>query len=71
MWDTSVINIKSPPGSEKFPGVKVVIGGIYATLCYNHAKKNSGADIIWKGSVTSAFFKMLNQAVKSELPVPN
>lgn len=32
-----------------FPSVPVVLGGIYATLCYEHAKNNSGADYIIKG----------------------
>ncbi len=31
-----------------FKKVPVVLGGIYATLCYDHAKKHSGADIVLK-----------------------
>lgn len=31
---------------EFFPDAPVVLGGIYANLCYEHAKKYSGADII-------------------------
>lgn len=33
----------------KFPNVPIVLGGIYATLCYEHAKENSGADYVVKG----------------------
>ncbi|ODS33661.1 MAG: Fe-S oxidoreductase [Candidatus Scalindua rubra] len=33
-----------------FPSVPVVLGGIYATLCYEHAKDNTGADYVVKGS---------------------
>ncbi|MEA3221716.1 MAG: radical SAM protein [Thermodesulfobacteriota bacterium] len=32
--------------NEMLPGVPVVLGGIYATLCNTHAKKFSGADYI-------------------------
>lgn len=31
---------------EVFKGVPIVLGGIYARLCYEHALKNSGADIV-------------------------
>ncbi len=34
---------------EIFNNIPVVLGGIYATLCDAHAKKYSGADIIFKG----------------------
>lgn len=37
---------------EMFPGVRVRMGGIYPTLCPEHAKK-SGAEI-WEGSVKEA-----------------
>ncbi|QTA82848.1 Cobalamin-binding domain-containing protein [Desulfonema limicola] len=32
------------------PDVPVVLGGIYAALCYEHAVKNSGADHVFSGS---------------------
>lgn len=35
---------------ETFPDVPVVLGGIYATLCYDHAVLNSGADRVVKGN---------------------
>jgi len=31
-----------------FQGVPIILGGIYATLCCEHAKKHSGADIVFK-----------------------
>jgi excisionase family DNA binding protein len=34
---------------EVFPDVPVVLGGIYATLAYEHAKENSGADFVIQG----------------------
>ncbi|MHC4321852.1 MAG: B12-binding domain-containing radical SAM protein, partial [Planctomycetota bacterium] len=33
-----------------FPSVPVVLGGIYATLCHEHAVKNSGADYVIEGA---------------------
>lgn len=35
---------------ELFKDIPVILGGIYATLCYEHAKKHSGADIVVKGA---------------------
>ena len=32
-----------------FKGVPIILGGIYATLCYDHAKRNSMADYIVRG----------------------
>jgi len=31
---------------KKYPGVPVILGGAYATLCHEHAKEKSGADLI-------------------------
>jgi radical SAM family protein len=34
-----------------YKGVPLVLGGTYATLCYDHAVKNSGADYVIKNNV--------------------
>jgi len=34
---------------EVFPKTKIILGGIYATICQKHAEKYSGADIIFTG----------------------
>ena len=34
---------------ERFPGVPVILGGIYATLCPEHAQQHSGADRVVAG----------------------
>ena len=34
---------------EHFPGVPVILGGIYATLCPEHARRHSGADLVVSG----------------------
>lgn len=33
-----------------FPKAKIVLGGIYATLCFDHARRLSGADFVIAGS---------------------
>ncbi len=45
---------------EIFPSVPIVLGGIYASLCSEHAIKNSGADQI----VTGSGFEKLNKIVE-------
>ena len=34
---------------ERFPGVPIILGGVYATLCYDHAVEKSGADYVIRG----------------------
>ena len=34
---------------DKFPTVPVILGGIYASLCANHAREKSGADFVLEG----------------------
>jgi len=36
---------------SRFPEAKTVLGGIYASLCTNHAKKFSGADFVITGAI--------------------
>ena len=36
---------------EIFPGVPVILGGIYATLCTDYARERSGADYVLSGPV--------------------
>ena len=44
-WYPGVIEAISL-SKEIHPDVPVILGGIYARLCKNHALKNSGADIV-------------------------
>lgn len=46
---------------ERFPDVPIVLGGIYATLCYDHAIQNSGADHIIKGEGEMQALKLVQQ----------
>lgn len=36
---------------EKWPAATVVLGGVYATLCPDHARRNCGADFVFTGRV--------------------
>jgi len=45
---------------ERFPSVPIVLGGIYATLCPEHARKLSGADYVVKGRGEISFLKILD-----------
>lgn len=52
---------------EMLPGIPVVLGGKYASLCYDHATANSGADYIIRGSgeqqILDLFKVLFNEAV--------
>ncbi len=45
---------------EKFPRRKVILGGIYATLCKTHAEKYSGADIVFTGPAEQGLLELLS-----------
>ncbi len=45
---------------EKFMKTKIILGGIYATLCKRHAERYSGADIIFTGLANENLIKLLN-----------
>ena len=45
---------------EIWPGVKIILGGNYATLCGDHARRYSGADIIISGPAEASFFELEN-----------
>ena len=54
---------------EEFPGIPVWLGGIYAKLCPEHAKKKSGADRVITGPIVSLPSLILSQTgfrVKNE-----
>ncbi len=44
---------------DHFAGVPVVLGGIYATLCHEHAVSNSGADHVLSGPGETRILKLL------------
>ena len=46
---------------ETYPGVSIVLGGIYATLCPSHADKHSGADRIESGAGEANILKLAGE----------
>jgi radical SAM superfamily enzyme YgiQ (UPF0313 family) len=56
----------------RFPGVPVVLGGIYATLCYEHALANSGADYVLAGEAELAALALVNRLTRrADVPLPH
>ena len=55
---------------ERFPGVPVILGGIYATLCPEHAQKHSGADRVVAGPGEAAILGILEEATGFPPPGP-
>jgi radical SAM superfamily enzyme YgiQ (UPF0313 family) len=51
---------------EKFSR-PVVLGGIYPTLCREHAQKYSGADHIWTGEINNSFIMLVNRLCPARL----
>jgi radical SAM superfamily enzyme YgiQ (UPF0313 family) len=56
---------------EAFRNVPIILGGIYATLCYGHAVKNSGADIVFQGRNELQVFKIISELLHFEVRTPN
>lgn len=46
---------------QNFPRTPVVLGGLYATLCKEHAEKYSGADVIIDGSAETGLINFLRE----------
>jgi len=46
---------------EMMPGVPIVLGGIYATLCYDHAVAHAGADEVLSGEGEGAVIETLDR----------
>lgn len=45
---------------EMLPRVPIVLGGKYATLCYDHALKNSGADFVISGAGEKQILRLMH-----------
>ncbi len=44
---------------ERWAGVPIILGGIYATLCPEHAREHAGADIVVEGPGEESFVDIL------------
>lgn len=56
---------------DLFKNIPIVLGGIYATLCLEHAQKYSGADIVFKGRGDTEILRLISDLTNFELPTPN
>jgi radical SAM superfamily enzyme YgiQ (UPF0313 family) len=54
-----------------FKDVPIVLGGIYATLCYEHAQKYSRADIVFNGRRELDALEMILELTNMPLRIPN
>jgi radical SAM superfamily enzyme YgiQ (UPF0313 family) len=54
-----------------FKRAPVILGGIYATLCYEHAVKYSGADIVFNGRGELEAMKLVSDLTHQELIIQN
>jgi len=52
-----------------FNKVQIILGGIYATLCYDHAKKHSGVDIVFNGGGEMEVLKLVSELTHFELKI--
>jgi len=52
-----------------FKDTPTILGGIYATLCYEHAIKHSGADIVLKGGNEWELLKLISEITHFELRI--
>jgi radical SAM superfamily enzyme YgiQ (UPF0313 family) len=51
-----------------FKDVPTILGGIYATLCYEHAKKYSGAEVVFNGRGELEVLKLIGEL--TQFPIP-
>lgn len=57
---------------EAFPGVPVILGGIYARICHDHAVRNTGADHVVTDNNPAALLKALaDYGIPTPGPLPN
>jgi len=55
---------------DQFPGVAIVLGGIYATLCPEHARQHSGADLVRTGPGEPEILNLLAELTGWDRPLP-
>jgi hypothetical protein len=55
----------------KWPRIPVILGGRYATLCTEHARGQSGADIVFEGPLDSRFSVVFKEVSGIEIEIPN
>ncbi len=54
---------------NKFPNAPLVLGGVYATLCHEHAQKLSNADVVYKGGDIKEILKLTQTLLKIDFDI--
>jgi len=54
-----------------FPSVPIIIGGIYATFCFNHAKEKLNVDMVFKGKNIEDFIDQFNNKFSKKIKIFN
>ena len=57
--------------NKQLPDIPIILGGIYATLCHDHALQNSGADYVIKGSGEIAALKLVDSLTGNKHDINN
>lgn len=52
---------------DRFPKTPLLLGGIYATLCHEHATRYSGADNVFKGADFRDMLRLISQKLNKDL----
>ena len=52
---------------QSFKDVPIVLGGIYATLCHDHARQFSGADFVFQRGDKSEALKLISDLTNSQI----
>lgn len=55
---------------NKFPDVPLILGGVYATICYKHALEYSGADFVYKGSDIKEIIELVSKITDANFNYP-
>ncbi len=59
-WYPAVIEMVSIC-KEQFPKVPIILGGIYASLCSEHAQQISGIDLVFSGEGENKIFELIRK----------
>lgn len=51
---------------NRFPSIPIILGGTYATLCFEHAQKTILSDFIFRNEDLQEFFKLLNVTMEHQ-----
>ncbi len=51
-----------------FRNAPIILGGTYATLCYEHAQKHSNVDIVFNGSGQLEVLKLISELTRFPIP---